>query len=56
MMKKANTVEPQDALNLLNQASAQLSANREVHDKIKEAVHILDKMVKEYVPKSDSEE
>jgi len=49
-------MEPQYALNLLNQASAQLNANREVHDKIKEAVQMLDKMVKEYVPKYDGEE
>lgn len=41
MMPKANKMTPQDALNLLDQVSAQATGNRDVHEKIKEAVEVL---------------
>ena len=56
MTTKVNTMEPQDALNLLNQVSRQLSVVADVYDKIKEAVGVLDKVVKEHALKSEDEE
>ena len=44
-MMKANEMEPQAALDLLDQVSAQVTGNREVHDKIKEAVEVLQRVI-----------
>ncbi len=41
MMTKVNSMESQDALDLLDQVSAQATGNRDVHEKIKEAVKVL---------------
>lgn len=38
-------MNPQEALDLLNQASAQVAGNRDVHVKIQEAVNVLQAVV-----------
>ena len=42
---------PQEALDLLNQASAQVAGNRDVHVKIQEAVNLLQEAIEP--PKAD---
>lgn len=48
------TLEPQDALNLLDQVSAQATGNRDVHEKIKEAVQVLQHGIDAAAKRKDS--
>ena len=50
MTTKVNRMTPQEALDLLDQVSAQATGNREVHDKIREAVNVLQVVIDKLLP------
>ena len=46
---------PQEALNLLDQVASQLSANREVHQKIEQAVRVLNRILVGQITKPEGD-